>query len=459
MLTIEENQRLMQVGPGTPMGELMRRYWQPIASVAELDEQPTKQIRLMGEDLVIYKDKSGTYGVLELHCPHRRADLSYGIVEDCGLRCNYHGWLFDEHGNCIDQPFEEIAHPEAHFKEKIKVKAYQIQPKAGLLWVYMGPDPVPELWDWEMYHEIGYKQIVFSPISCNWLQCAENDIDPVHFEWLHSNWAQDIRGVRDPKTKPVPTHMQIGFDEFEWGYFYRRVLEGDEKWTTGRVALWPNCLMPGGHFEWRVPIDDYHTLSVGWVNDRLPGEEPFEQDPIPYWWSPIKNEQTGRWINSNTVNQDIIAWVGQGTQSDRQNEHLGESDRGVIMLRKRLLDDIKVVEDGGDPKAILRDPSRNHKLSLRPGPHQFLNAEVENGPLYKPGRDAALLQEQIEERRRLFAGFSSNGRQGRRRGSAASLFFGQPEEIQEEFNRVYEERLAALPEGAKASTTGAPAGD
>ena len=437
MLSIEENQTLMQVGPGTPMGELLRRYWMPFAAVSELDENPTRPVRLLGEDLVVYKDKSGHYGLVDLHCPHRRADLSYGWVEDCGLRCNYHGWAFDEAGNCIDQPFEEVAHPEASYKERIKIKAYKVQPKAGILWAYMGPDPVPELWDWEMYHRIGYKQVIFSEIPCNWLQCAENDIDPVHFEWLHTNWSQEFSGTRDPVNKPAPTHLEIGFDEFEWGYFYRRVLEGDETWVTGRVALWPNCLMPGGnHFEWRVPVDDFNTLSLGWVNDPLPGDEPFEQESIPYWWSPIKDPKTGRWINSNTVNQDIIAWVGQGRQSDRQNEHLGESDRGVIMLRKRFLDDLKIIEDGGDPKGILRDPERNHMLSLKPGPNQFESAPVEGGPQFLEGRNKEGVLAQIEERRRQFG-------TARRRGTAALLWFGQPDEVAEEYNRIYEERLVA----------------
>ena len=107
MLTEEENARFMQTGKGTPMGELLRRYWHPIAAATEFEDKSTKQVRLMGEDLVLYKDRSGTYGLLELHCPHRRADLSYGFVEECGLRCSYHGWAFDEKGNCISQPFED----------------------------------------------------------------------------------------------------------------------------------------------------------------------------------------------------------------------------------------------------------------------------------------------------------------------------------------------------------------
>src|SRR5205807_770925 len=162
-----------------------------------------------------YKDKSGTYGCVDLHCPHRRADLSYGMVEDCGLRCNYHGWAFDENGNCIDQPFEQIAHPEANFKDRIKIKAYKVKPAGGLVCVY------------------------------------------------------------------------------------RRVREDTGEWTQGQIALWPNCLLPGNHFEWRVPIDDFNTLSVGWFMDRIPGTRSFEQEVIPYWWSPIKDEKTGRWVSSH----------------------------------------------------------------------------------------------------------------------------------------------------------------
>src|SRR3954470_22264726 len=101
MLTPEDNATMTQVGPGTSMGELLRRYWQPVAAVAELDDNPVKALRLLGEDLVLYRDKSGTYGLVERHCPHRRADLAYGIVEECGIRCAYHGWRFDESGRCL----------------------------------------------------------------------------------------------------------------------------------------------------------------------------------------------------------------------------------------------------------------------------------------------------------------------------------------------------------------------
>ena len=363
MLTREENDLLGKIGPGTPMGDLMRRYWHPIAAVAELDDHPTKPVRLMGEDLVLYKDKSGTYGLLEAHCAHRRANLTYGWVEEHGIRCNYHGWMYDETGQCIEQPFEQTVHPDGRFAGKVTTTAYRVQPKGGMLWAYIGDAPVPELWDWDRFYDRGYKQVVFSTIPCNWLQCQENSIDPIHFEWMHSNWSLRLDG----KDERSPKHVKVGFDEFEHGFSYRRVREdtdeNNELWTVGRVCLWPNALYTG-HFEWRVPIDDNNTLSVGWFLDAIPGDKPFEQERIPYWYSPITEPETGRWITSHIMNQDFVGWVGQGTLSDRWNEHLGESDRGIIMIRKRFQADLKTVADGGDPKSIVRDAAANRLLPL-----------------------------------------------------------------------------------------------
>jgi 5,5'-dehydrodivanillate O-demethylase len=367
VLSEEQNRTLTEVGPRTPMGELLRRYWMPIAGVTELDDTPIKPVRLMGEDLVLYRDRSGGFGLLDRHCAHRRADLSYGIVEDCGLRCSYHGWLYRETGQCLAQPFEETARPEARFKDRIRIKAYPVEAKAGLIWAYLGPAPAPLVPTWEPFTWTnGFVQIVLSEIPCNWLQCQENSIDPVHFEWLHGNWSRALRGQAGSRG---PTHLRIAFDEFEYGFTYRRILEGqsetDELWTVGRTCLWPNCLFTGGHFEWRVPIDDGHTLSVGWFFDRVPNEmEPFAQERIPCWTSPIKDPLTGRWITTHIMNQDFVAWVGQGAIADRTLEHLGESDRGVILMRRKLLEQAEHVRGGGTPKAVIRDVEANRRIGL-----------------------------------------------------------------------------------------------
>src|SRR5262245_21911974 len=133
MLSQEENERLIRVSRGSPMGELLRRYWMPIGALTEFDKISIKPIRLFGEDLVLYKDLRGTFGLIDRQCAHRRADLSYGFVEECGLRCNYHGWRFDENGRCIEQPYDDTAAPGARFKNKVGIKSYPVAGKAGLL--------------------------------------------------------------------------------------------------------------------------------------------------------------------------------------------------------------------------------------------------------------------------------------------------------------------------------------
>jgi len=366
MLSVEKNQQLTQVGPGTPMGEVLRRHWHPIAGVDELDRHAIKAVRLLGEDLVLFKDLSGHYGLIDRHCAHRRADLSYGFVEATGIRCNYHGWQFNAQGQCVAAPFEDQVDPQCRLRQKVQLKAYPVQAKAGLLWAYLGPLPAPGLPDWEPFHwQNGFVQAVFAEVPCNWLQTQENSIDPVHFEWMHANWSRRLRGHTDGY---APTHLQLAFEEFEHGFLYKRISEDtDERhplWTIGRVCLWPNGFFLGDHFEWRVPVDDENTLSVTWSFIRVPREaEPFVQTTIPTWQAPIRDAQ-GRWITSHVINQDIVAWAGQGRIADRSRENLGASDRGIAMLRRQLFNDIEAVQAGRDPKGVLRDPARNHRVVL-----------------------------------------------------------------------------------------------
>jgi len=378
MLTREQNIRLTQTGKDTPMGELLRRHWHPIAAATEFEDKATKQVRLMGEDLVLYKDRSGTFGLLELHCPHRRADMSYGFVEDCGLRCSYHGWAFDEKGNCTSMPFEDTVAGNTRFRDQVKIGAYPVKELAGLLFAYLGPLPAPELPVWELFdYKNGFAQIVLAPLDCNWLQAAENNIDPVHFEWLHNNWSIVQMGGQDY----APKHVRIEVDEWEFGFGYKRILENttenDPVWTQPRLHLMPHIFMPGGtHFEYRVPIDDTHTLSVVWAWQPVPLEQqPYVQTRIPHWEAAITDPVTGRWISTHVINQDTIAWIGQGDVTDRENEHLGRSDIGVIMLRNRLEDDLQRVERGEDPSGVIRDPEKaklvrwpdNRRERIEPG--------------------------------------------------------------------------------------------
>jgi 5,5'-dehydrodivanillate O-demethylase len=366
MLSEEKNRLLTQVGPGKPMGELLRRYWMPIAGVSEFDQRCTKPVRLLGEDLVLYKDLSGAFGLVDRRCAHRRADLAYGMVEQHGLRCNYHGWCFNQTGQCVSQPFEDTCFPERNAKERVRIKAYPVEQKGGMLWAYLGPQPAPLLPDWEAFSwPDGFAQVVISEVPCNWFQCQENSIDPVHFEWMHENWGKRLR---TGDTALGPTHLKLEFDEFEHGFVYRRIKEDtdetDDAWTIGRVCLWPNGFFLGEHFEWRVPIDDEHTLSVTWKYTRVPkGREPYVQDSIPTWYGPL-TDADGKWIDTHVMNQDFLAWVGQGVIADRTQERLGASDRGIVAIRRRFFEEMEAVAAGAEAKGTIRDLARNVRVPL-----------------------------------------------------------------------------------------------
>ncbi len=386
MLSEEKNKVLTQVGPGTPMGELLRRYWHPIGGASEFDQISVKPFRLLGEDLVIYKDLSGNFGMVDRQCAHRRADLSYGFVETHGIRCNYHGWSFDAAGRCVEQPFEDTVNPGNPQKERIRLKAYPVRELAGLLWAYMGPLPAPELPVYDAFTwGNGFREIVISDIPCNWMQCQENSCDPIHFEWMHDNWSTRLKG----KTAPyAPKHLKVKFEEFDYGFLYKRIREGSSEsnpyWTVGRVALWPNGFYLGPHFGWRVPIDDENSLSIAWFYMRVPkGREPYVQGSVPTWVSPIKDEN-GRWISSHVMNQDIVAWVGQGRIADRTKETLGVSDQGIAMIRKRFFDDIEAMKEGKDPKGVIRDPAigRYVELPFEPKKPLIEGIRIEDYPKY-----------------------------------------------------------------------------
>ncbi len=324
MLTAARNDMLTRVGPGTPMGALLRRYWQPIGGASELDSgNPIKPVRLLGEDLVLYRDRAGHYGLVDRHCPHRRADMSYGWVEDRGIRCSYHGWYFDETGRCLEQPYEDTTNPKPS-KSGCEVKAYPVKECAGLLFAYMGPLPAPELPVWEPFTwNNGFREIVLADIPCNWFQCQENSCDPVHFEWMHDNWGARLRGGDE---NAAPKHLKLKFEEFDHGLIYKRVREGqseeDRYWTVGRVALWPNGFYLGSHFEWRVPVDDENTLSVAWFFMRVPkGREPYAQERVPVWKSP--NSRRRRPLDHQPRHQSGYRRLGR--PGPHRRSHQGKS--------------------------------------------------------------------------------------------------------------------------------------
>jgi 5,5'-dehydrodivanillate O-demethylase len=398
MLTREQNERLTRVGPGTPMGELMRRYWQPIAALAQLDEAPVLRVRLLGEDLVLFRDTRGKLGLVGDRCAHRLVELELGYPVENGLRCPYHGWTYDATGQCVEQPAEPAGSP---FCQKIRIKAYPVQELAGLVFAYAGPTPAPLLPRWQpLVLPNTLRQISLAEVPVNWLQCAENSPDQTHNEWLHGHfakWALERRGYASdspPLQNTIPRlrhHVEQVEERYQYGILRRRLLEGmtkeHEAWSVGQPILMPNMNSTSGDgeigFMWRVPADDTHTTEWA-IRAYHPadGVEVPRQDTIPYYRMPLKDEQ-GRWNTHVFNNQDHMAFVAQGEIMDRTQERLGESDRGIILYRQMLLEQLDIVEAGGEPMNVFRDPAGNECIDL-PLIRKGYRFRTEDGQ-YRPG--------------------------------------------------------------------------
>jgi 5,5'-dehydrodivanillate O-demethylase len=368
MLSREENEYLTRVGPGTPAGELLRRYWHPVAVAGELtEEQPIKAVKILGENLVVFRDKAGRYGLVAERCPHRSASLAYGRVDAEGIRCPYHGWKFDRTGRCLQQPAEA---DNSRFKDRIRQRAYPVEKLAGLLYAYLGPEPAPLLPRWDvLVREDGKRwTVIESVIDCNWLQPMENSVDPSHLYWLHGDSAHLMGHVPDYGE----THDFIRFD---YGIVKRRTTPGKKPGEPAQVdehpLVFPSILRhvakyKGGYrhnLQIRVPVDDTHT-QVYRVNfmptatDRSPANE----DP-PFQYAKLKGPD-GRFDLSTVPAQDAMAWETQGGVADRSVENLGAGDRGVIFLRKLLKEQIDIVQNGGEPMGLVRDPGKNNIIEF-----------------------------------------------------------------------------------------------
>jgi 5,5'-dehydrodivanillate O-demethylase oxygenase subunit len=365
MLAKELNEHLTQVGPGTPLGNLLRRYWFPISRTPELDDEPVLAVTLLGENLALFRTEGGDLGLVAQRCPHRGASLAYGIPEEDGLRCPYHGWKFNGQGTCLEQPAEPA---DSTFKERVRVPAYPVQELGGLVWAYLGPAPVPLLPRWDvLVRDDLDRSIGVTHLPINFLQAMENSMDPIHFEWLHAvygNYVQKRKGA--PPTMTPRRHEQIAFDVFEYGIYKRRLLEGEDPetsddWLTGHPVIFPYILAVGDHarptLQIRVPVDDTHTLHYWYRTEtRAPGVPP--QTTIPISDVPYIHKN-GRLVVETINGQDMMAWVTQGAISDRTTERLGTSDKGVILFRNVLLEQIDKVERGEDPMGVIRDPAKN----------------------------------------------------------------------------------------------------
>jgi len=378
MLSEAQNERITRVGPGTPMGTLMRRYWQPVAGEAELVDRPTKRIRILGESLTLFKDKSGRYGLIAQRCAHRRVDLAAGYPDSEGLICIYHGWKYDTQGNCIDQPAEPA---DSTFKERVHLTSYPVEVLGGLVWAYLGPDPRPLLPRWDLFVMDGvFRQIGATVLPANWLQCQENSADSWHAMFTHGWYGTHLIDRMDERGEPVNPFMRRtaatfvnnpdihhAYERYEYGLLKRRIRKGEDEtahgWTTGHPMLFPNYVRIGKKgwyaFQMRIPMDDTHTWHLHYeVIDPGADVDVPPQDVVPMFDVPIMEHP------DFILGQDYVAWHEQGEITDRSQEMLGQSDEGVILLRQMLLEQIDVAARGDDPINTFRDPEINDCIWL-----------------------------------------------------------------------------------------------
>jgi len=356
----DSDDEITLVGSGTPAGEYLRRYWQPVFISSELDDLPVA-IKILGEDLVLFRDKSSQLGLVHKHCPHRQASLEFGICHETGIQCCYHGWHFDVDGTLIDVPGQP-EHIADIIKQRVRLGAYPTHEFKGLIFAYLGPiDEKPEFpiydsFDFEDMDMVPYK----APFMCNWLQVLDAIVDPIHTSFLHSNMS------REQFSEGFGEVGKIDFferDSWILGCNTRRV--GDNVWFRINEVVLPNFTQAGAAFaadgtkkiyygrssftRWVVPIDDETTICYAWANfgDRgdpyeyntPEGPELIEQGEV--FDRPYKERQR--------FPADREACEGMGPINIHKNENLVTSDQGVAMMRHKIREQIRTVSSGKQP--------------------------------------------------------------------------------------------------------------
>ncbi len=369
-MVAEEDAALTHVGFGTPMGELLRRYWQPVALSAELADLP-KRVRILGEELVAFRDGSGRVGVLDAHCAHRGTSLEYGRIAPEGIRCCYHGWLYDVEGRCLEQPCEPA---DSDYFTKVRQPWYPAREYGGLVFAYMGPpDRIPILPRWDILERDGielraYRNITRGEVAaCNWLQIQENACDPMHTFVLHSQSsgiqfteAFAVRPEIDFERTPISVRYMRDA-RLANGNLFHRVAEVfvpnarsiPPQTPTGETAI----SEPGRFIGWWVPVDDRHT--IGFHIEALPLIDGEPEDSV---WANAPEGMSNRNVPPPRSYEDTQRRPGDREAQLSQRgiavhalEHLATSDRGIAMFRRHLREALELVARGEDPPGILRD--------------------------------------------------------------------------------------------------------
>lgn len=394
MMSREQNDRISRVGPGDPAGRLLRRYWQPVALLDEFDEarvgpRPVKAVRVLGQDFVLFRDEQGRWGLLDRDCPHRGADLAYGRREDGGLRCPFHGWLFDVEGRCLETPAE----PEgSRLCDRVRQRAWPVQVHAGAIWAWLGdgePAAFPEL---DCFVAPDTHVFAFKGLwECNWLQSVEVGIDPAHASFLHRFFEDEQPGEQSygrqfrsassdsdlPMTKVMREHFrpEIYVEPAPHGLQLTALRRISENATHVRIT---NQVFPQAFAiplsdemtitQFHVPVDDVNNYWYAFftsfgapIDKALMREQRLKMHELPeyrprvgrgnqYGFDPREQlEQTYTGMGTDINVHDQWACESQGPIQDRTREHLGTTDKAIMAYRRLLLQAIDTVEKGGTP--------------------------------------------------------------------------------------------------------------
>jgi phthalate 4,5-dioxygenase oxygenase subunit len=393
MRSKEDNELMCRVGRGTPMGELLRQYWMPGLPSTELPapDSPPKKVRLLGEDLIAFRDTRGNVGILAANCPHRGAALFFGRNEECGLRCAYHGWKFDVTGRCVDMPNEP---EESNFKDKVRARAYPCQDVNGVIWVYMGPREMPPSLPAFEINTLP-PEYVYPPQlmleECNWVQALEGDIDSSHIDFVHAKLKADTarrathHKDKRPRLEVLPTDYGACYSARRRsdteGLYWHRITQFVLPFFTMIAASDPHLVSARA---W-VPVDDHYNLQVV-MRGRLDrpvtdAERQQARDPFAPWGGyvePTSDPRTRYYTKANIHNdymrdlelqkelmigipflgnlQDRAMTETMGPIYDRSQEHLGTTDAMVIYVRRRLIQAAQALRDEGGVPANVDDP-------------------------------------------------------------------------------------------------------
>ena len=393
MLRPEDNVKITRVGPGTPCGEFMRRYWQPFLLSSELPEAdcPPVRVRLLCEDLVAFRDTDGRVGLIDAHCPHRRAPMFFGRNEECGMRCVYHGWKFDRNGDCVDMPSEPAGTP---LQARVKIKAYPTFEGGGVVWAYMGPRehmPAPPDYEWMRAPET-HRFVSKTYEDCNFLQALEGGLDTAHSSYAHNN---DIANRNMPRNRDKAPRLDVELTDYGYRYISTRRTGDSGSYVRVYQYIMPAQQIRGsiikieggrsdrprfdGHI-W-VPIDDescfvFNTMYSYDANAPLSHDfvMAFEsragrgpEHHVPGTFRLLANRSNDYFIDRHVqktqtftgivgVNtQDYALQEGMGAIVDRSLENLGTSDKAIVAMRRMMLRSIDAVARGEDPPGV--DPA------------------------------------------------------------------------------------------------------